>query len=267
MILLIYAVYLVAGLLLAIPFLALARVAGGNSLLPAELMKGFDATALRELLASGGQVFQFYLKSLIPWMMAFFLLQVYLTGGMIGWISNPRGRFRVRTFLKDSNRLFFGFFKLSIWVLIWQAVIAFIIWLAWVLLAGSRDLVSDRTLVHSFAIAALVHLLCILFILMLADLARSGLYLLDSRKPLKALWQSVKLLVRRFSATYPLTLLLMLAPGLLIILFYWFRSGITAGNAWVLLGVVLIQQLFILARIFFRTWRLASTFSCRAHYQ
>ncbi|MFO7617875.1 MAG: hypothetical protein R6V75_11550 [Bacteroidales bacterium] len=267
MVFFVYTAYLLAGLLLAIPFLALARTAAGNSLLPEELMKGFDATALRELLASGGHSFLYFVKGLVPLMIAFLLLQVYLAGGMIGWVSNPRGRFRVRIFILDSNRYFFRFLKLTIWVLAWQAVIALVIWLAWLILTGSRDLVTDRTLVHSFAIAALVHLLCLLFILMAADLARSSLYLQDSRKSLKALWQSIRLLIRRFSATYPLTLLLILAPGLLVILFYWFRSNITAGNAWILLGVVLIQQLFVLARVFLRTWRLASSFACRAHYQ
>jgi len=70
---------------------------------------------------------------------------------------------------------------------------------------------------------------------------------------------------RRFSSIYLLSLLLFLVPCALILLFYWFRSGVIVNNGWILLGVVMIQQLFILARIFLRIWRLASACACQIH--
>ncbi|MCK9325638.1 MAG: hypothetical protein M0P69_09090 [Bacteroidales bacterium] len=265
MLFLIYAAYLVAALLLAIPFLSLAKGMGANSMLPAELMNGFDATVIRELMASGGPAFAVYIKGFLPWMIAFLLLQVYLTGGMVAWVSNPWGRFQFQTFVRESNRLFIRYLKLISWIVIWQIITAMVIWLAWSILVGTQELISDQTLVITVIVAGIIHLMSLLFILMAADLARSSLFLQDSQKSLKTLWQSVKLQFRRFSSIYLLSLLLFLVPCALILLFYWFRSGVIVNNGWILLGVVMIQQLFILARIFLRIWRLASACACQIH--
>ena len=256
----IYLVYLVTGLLVAIPFYSAFRAAAGSSLLPEGLMKGFDATVIREILASGGKTFIVFTRGLLPWIIAFLLLQIYFTGGIFSRISHPRGRYSFLAFHRSGTRNYWRFFKLVFWLLLIQILIGLVLYLPYFLIIGAKEGLTDKQLMDPLLVIIVIHLITLVLIRLVADLAKSRMFERDSGKALKAIWFSVKLAFRRFPSVYLMGILLMVLPAAAFAGFYLLRSAVPAGNMTMVLVIGLIQQLFILLRIFFHVWRLSSSY-------
>lgn len=261
MILLIYLGYLSVTLLLAIPFYGLFRSAAGNSLLPDTLMNGFDATAIRELLNSGGKVFGFFAKGFLPWILAFLLLQVYLNGGILSWISNPRGRFSVSLFTRFGRKYFWRFLKLAFYFMIIHLVISLILYLPFFIITGNQTGLTDQQVVKPFIILICIHMVILLFVFILSDLVKSRIFEKDSTKVIKSILKCTKRGFGRFFSTYLLSLLLLVVPVLIFAGFYLMRQSLSVNTTGMILVIFLFQQLVILIRIFLRTWRLSSVYN------
>lgn len=141
-------------------------------------------------------------------------------------------------------------------------VVGLIIYLPWLLITGGKEGLTDEQLINPLIVLVIIHLLILIFLQMVSDLAKSRMFEQDSGKALKAVWVALKLGFRKFLVVYPLGILLVLIPAATIAGFYVARSNITAGNLAMILIITLIQQIFILLRIFFRIWRLCSTYRC-----
>lgn len=261
MILVVYLCYLGITLLLAIPFYGLFRSAAGNSLLPDSLLRGFDATALRELLASGGKAFAFYLKAFMPWIFLFFLLQVYLSGGIFSWVSNPRGRFTLQLFNNHGRRFFWRFLKLSLYFLVIQLITGLVLYLPYILFTAGATGLTDAEVMRPLIVIMAGHLVILVFIFLLSDLVKSRIFQQDSPKVLKTISKCLKLAFKRFFSFYFLGLLLLLAPVFLLAGFYLFRSSIGVGTSGMIFLVFVIQQVVIFIRVFLRVWRLAAVYN------
>jgi hypothetical protein len=260
MILLIYAGYLVIALLLAIPFFGMFRAASGNSELPGSLLQGFDATAIRELLVNGGGLFRFYLNAVLPWMVAFLLFQVFLGGGIFYWVSNPRGKFSISEFNRHSIRYFWRFLKLTVYMLVVHVVISLVLYVPYVLVTGARTGLTDEQVVRPLLFLAGFHLLLLIFLFLLADVAKSRIFLLDTPKVLKTLFRCFKIAVKHFLSFFLLGFLLVLAPAAVYILFYLFRSPAIAGSFGSILLIFVMQQVMIAIQVTLKVWRQASAY-------
>ena len=260
MIVLIYLSYLAIALLLAIPFYGLFRSIAGHSQLPDSLMKGFDATAIRELLANGGKAFGFYLKAFMPWIFAFLLFQVYLSGGILSWVSNPRGKFAISLFLQHSRKYFWRFLKLAFYFMVIHVIIGLILYIPYVLLIGSKVGLTDEQIVRPLFFILAGHLILLIFLFLLADLAKSRLFEQDSRKVLKSIFKCLKLAFRHFFSFWFLGLLLLAVPLALFTGFYLVRSSVVVSTTGMILLLFVIQQAMILFRLILRVWRLAATY-------
>jgi hypothetical protein len=256
----IYLGYLIIALLLAIPFFGLFRMAAGNSLLPDSLLGGFDATAIREILADSGKAFAFYLEGFMPWIIAFLLFQVYLAGGSLSWISNPRGKFRLNGFHEHGLKFYWRFLKLTFYFVIIQIITALILYVPYILVTGSQTGLTDEAVVRPLVMIMAGHLILITFLLLWSDLVKSRLFEQDSRKVLKTMFRCLRMAVRRIFSFYFLGIILLLAPVALFAGFYLLRSSMVADTTGLIIVLFLVQQLMILARVYLRIWRLSSVY-------
>lgn len=260
MIALIYISYLLIALILAIPFYSLFRSIAGNSQLPDSLMDGFDATVIRELLASGGKALAFYLKAFMPWMLAFLLLQVYLTGGIFSWVSNPRGPFRISEFNRHARTFFWRYLKLTAYFLVIHLIISLIIYLPYILTVGSQTDLTDEQVVRPLLFVMSGHFILLVFLFLLGDLVKSMLFEQDSRKVFKTIFRCMKTAFRNFFAFYSLALLLLIIPIALFTGYYLVRSSFLVDTTLLILVAFLLQQALIFLRIFLRIWRLSAAY-------
>ncbi|HBB92266.1 MAG TPA: hypothetical protein DC042_11260 [Bacteroidales bacterium] len=256
----IYLSYLGIALLIAIPFFGLFRSATGNSELADGLMKGFDATIIREILVSKGQMFRVFIQGLFPWLIGFALLQVYLTGGIYSKIASPGGRSNVSGFHKSSIRFFWRFLKLTVYFLIIHILLGLILYLPYLIITGVHTNLTDKQVVVPFLILLTSHLVILNFIFTWSDLVKSAIYEQDSRKVFKGIFRCLKMALRNFFRLYLLGILLALAPAAAAAAYYLLRSGVTVDTTGHIMLFLLIQQMFIMLRVFFRIWRLSAVY-------
>ncbi|MFA6127635.1 MAG: hypothetical protein WC699_10040 [Bacteroidales bacterium] len=256
----VYLGYLFVGLLLAVPFYGLFLSASGHSELPDLLMKGFDATAIRELLAGGGKAFGFYLQSFWPWIFALLLFQVYLNGGIFYWVANPRGKFSFVLFHAHARKFFWRYLKLMVYFLITHLIIGLILYLPYMLTVGMNDGLTDQQLMRPLIVIMGIHLVLLVFIFILSDLSKSRLFEQDSRKVLKTIWKCLKIAIKRFFPTFFLGLLLLIIPLVIFGGFYLLRKAIVVDTTFAILLVFVLQQVVIFLRVGIRIWRLASVY-------
>jgi len=256
----IYFAYLAIALLLAIPFFSLFKSAAGNSQLPDSLMNGFDATAIRELLASGGKYFGFYLKSLLPWIIAFFLFQIYLNGGIFWWVANPRGKFSIAQFQQFSRKYFWRYLKTSFYFLIINLIVALILYVPFFIgILGSKGL-TDQQIMRPLLVLAVFHALLLVYIKILADVVKSAVFEQDTRKVWKSITRSLKTSWKRFWSFYLLGWLLLVLPLIVYLGFFLLRSTMTVSTTGMILFVFLMQQITVFLMLFLRVWRLAAVY-------
>lgn len=260
MITLIYLSYLFIALLFAIPFYGLFLAVSRNSQLPDDLMRGFDATAIRELLSGGGKVFSYYIQAFWPWMFVFLILQVYLNGGILAWISNPRGKFAGALFHRSGRRYFWRFLKLTFYFLIIHLIICLIIYLPYSLITGSQTGLTDEQIIRPLIYYVSGHLVILVFLFLLADFTKARIFEQDSPKVFKSIFKCLKITLKKFFSFYFLGLLLGVIPVVLFAGFYLIRSAIVVNSTGLIIVVFILQQVMVYARVFLRTWRLAGTY-------
>jgi hypothetical protein len=260
MITLIYLSYLFIALLVAVPFFGLFQSVAGNRMLPDDLLKGFDATALRELLSGGGKVFSYYIQAFWPWVFVFLLLQVYLNGGILAWISNPRGKFSGALFHRSGRKYFWRFLKLTLYFAIIHLIIALIVYLPYALITGSKTGLTDEQIIRPLIVCVSVHLVILVFIFLLADFTKARIFEQDSSKVFKSIFKCLKITIKRFFPFYFLGLLLGILPVLLFVGFYLIRSALVVDSTGLIIIIFVLQQIMVYARVFLRTWRLAGTY-------
>ncbi|MCD6346070.1 MAG: hypothetical protein J7L96_01490 [Bacteroidales bacterium] len=252
----VYLFYLTIALLIAIPFYRLFVSISGNSLLPDELLHGFDMTVLADLIRDGGKVFLVYLKGAWPWVIAFLILGTWMAGGIINWISAPRGKFRLGVFFTANNKYFWRFLRVAAYALALQLIIGFLVYVIPVILI-SKDGLTDQYIVRTLGITIAIHLLIVILISLIADFTRFRLFHEASNKVLKVGWKSAGFVIRKVLSLYLLYLMWLIIPIVLIIAFYLFRVDMQIDTIGLVAIVFILQQVFIWIRYFTRIQRLA----------
>lgn len=256
---LIYLLYLFLAILLTLPFYRLFSSISEYSLLPADLMKEFNATAFGDMIRDSGKVFQVYIKGFWPWLLVFWFLGTYLYGGIISWISNPKGRFNFRSFMDKCNKFFWKFLRIALYILIVQAVFAVLIYIIPVILV-SREGITDEYMVRTMSIAIFIHLFFIISISLIADLTRYGVYRHGKNKLIKDIWRSVKYFIRNIASIWLMYLMWVLIPIALIILFVIIRKGFGMDTVGSIIMIFIMQQLFVWLRYYLRVQKQAMLF-------
>ncbi|MEA1877056.1 MAG: hypothetical protein U9N86_09325 [Bacteroidota bacterium] len=247
----VYLAYLIIALLLTIPFYKLFSSISEYSLLPANLLKGFDATAFGDLIRDSGKVFQVYFKGLLPWLIVFWLFGTFFYGGIIDWIANPKGSLRLRSFLDKSTKYFWRFLRIAFYILIVQVVFAFLIYLIPVILIGKEGM-TDQYIVRTLTIGILIHLVFMITISLIADFTRFGLYQKSHHKVLREMWKSFKFVFRHLGSLWMIYLMWVIMPIALMVLFYFIRTSMNIDATGLIIGLFVIQQVFVWLRFCLR---------------
>ena len=234
-------------LLLVLPFYGLFNSVAGTSLLPDELVKGFDATAFGEFLRDGGQAFKVYLKGLFPWLILFLALGVFFQGGIIAWISNNRGRFSTKRFFNQCVAYFWPFAKTCFYTLIIQVLFAVLVYLPISIILGGDNLADDyigKTVIVGIAI----HIILIVYGTMIAEYTRFFIYRSGNKKVLKSLWKAIKFTFKKIFKLFGMYLMWVVVPLVLFIAFYFIRINWNIDNGLMILFLFLFQQVFVWLR-------------------
>lgn len=260
LIMIIYLITLLLALVIAIPFGNTITNKGGNSMAYISLLKDFDYTVYKDFMNQYADAIYPFISVAI-WTGLFYLLfTIFFEGGILTILIRNERKYSLRIFWEGSARYFYRFFRLAVYSIIIQVIVALAVYIPVIniLNAVSDNAESEKTLVYIFSTGIIIHLIFFIFILTVTDYAK--LMMVENRKykPFKTIFRSFGFVFSHFLSTYFLYLTLLIVPVLLYIIYFRLEGEIGMSAAITILLVFLIQQLLIWCRIFIKVWILGS---------
>ncbi len=248
---------IIAGIV-AVPLFSAVDGEIGHSVASETLLRGFDANVwsdmIPEIKSSIAVMF-----AQIKWIIVlYWLLSIFFAGGIIRTLNQDK--FTIREFFGGSADNFFRFWGISIIMLFIQFMVLIIIWLpAIAIMAGiTNDGTTETLYIRGAIIAGIIHLIVILILFMVGDYAKFYAALYDSKKIFKSVGKGFSYVFNNFGRTFGLYIILLIIPFAVLFGFYYVDARINTTFKTGVIVMFIIQQIFILLRIWTRVWIFAS---------
>ncbi|MCF6240015.1 MAG: hypothetical protein L3J74_01570 [Bacteroidales bacterium] len=253
-----YFANLLMALLLALPIFSVLKSNFGHSDFFQQLLAGYDATVFNEFFYYYGDALSAITGGIKWLLLAYFLLSVFLTGGIIRTLNDDR--FSTSSFFGGGAYSFFRYLGLSILVALIQIFFLLVIAASVGGYIGSHfsNFQSELTAYYIGIAAAVIYLFIFLIFSMVSDYGKFYLELNDSHNIFKAFWDGIKYVFKHFVKTLSLYLILLFLPAVVMYVYLYFEKDYKMATSIGILIVFLMQQAFIFLRVFLRTWILAS---------
>ncbi len=225
----------------------------GNSVLADSLLKRFDFSLFFEILVHHDESVNLLLMIGFVLILLYFLVSVFLYGGILSILTLPPGakeerRRLAQTFFQGAGKFFGRFFRLSIYALI--------LWVAFFLINLLLNPLGKFLTGHGsnewmgfyfFWIRIAVGLFLVFLIRMILDYSRIEIVILDSQAVFLSFLKTIKLVFKQFGKTLALYYLLVLTGIIVIIVFWVANSNLpTFSSTWMTVFIpFLVAQLFI----------------------
>ncbi len=260
MLLILYFANIFMALLLALPFMGMLRKSFGQSRIIEDFINNFDYTAFSNMMYYDGQAITAILGGIKWFVLAYFLLSVFLTGGIIG--TYHRDEFTTRNFFGAGAYNFFRFLGLNLLTIVVQLFVFIIVYVPLTgILQGIAPNVESELKLYNIAIGGFIlHGLIFLLISMIGDYAKFYLVMSNSFNVFKGFWQGMKYVFGHFLKTYMLYLFLLFLPAVVMYIYLYVERDIKMATGFGILMVFFMQQAFIFFRNFLRAWILASQY-------
>ena len=261
MIFVVYAVNLILGLSIALPFFFSFRSTLGNSMTAENLLNSLDISTIRELFSNNAFVSLF---SQMRWtVLLYWLVSVFLAGGIIRTYN--REEFNASTFFSGAGVNFLRFLAIDdIMIALMAVAIAIIVGLTFLIASLFNNIITEKPLFLLGGIAIFLIVCTVVLFLMISDYAKFYAEMTNTYRVLKAIRKAFGYAFGNFVRTYFLYFLLMVVPILVIILYHFTLERVGMRTAVGIIIMFFVQQAFILLRVWFRLWFLASEFELYA---
>jgi len=264
MLFILYFSNLLMALLLALPFMGFLKIGFGSSVMFENLLEGFNFTSFSNLMYYNSDGISTILGSIKWFLLAYFLLNLFLTGGIIRTLNKEK--FTTNNFFSGAAYNFFRFLGLSAVMILVQIVFILLVYVPLGMILGSfgDKLVTEITYYYWVIGAFTFHLLLFLLISMIGDYAKFYLVLNDSFNIFKGFWKGVRYVFKHFLKTYFLYLMLLFIPAVIMYVYWYYEKDMKMATGVGILIVFALQQGFIFLRVFLRVWVLSSQFKMYA---
>ncbi len=229
-----------------------------NKELADHLIDGFALDYVIEYFQKYGDSFQAIIAMLIGVGFFYVLTNTFLAGGILGVLAREK-RFRLRPFLHESANMFGRFVRLLLLSLVVLALLYFVVRLA--VLSPLRNLADSANPDVKFQIqllSILITLLLIGFWNMLFDYAKITMHSRDIGSVFVGFFSSVRFALRHPLQTIGLYFLNYVIVAVLFVLYLVVENQFSNTTAASTYGLLAVQQLFILSRLWMKTSFFAS---------
>ncbi len=229
-----------------------------NKELADHLIDGFALDYVIEYFQKYGDSFQAIIAMLIGVGFFYVLTNTFLAGGILGVLAREK-RFRLRPFLHESANMFGRFVRLLLLSLVVLALLYFVVRLA--VLSPLRNLADSANPDVKFQIqllSILITLLLIGFWNMLFDYAKITIHSRDIGSVFVGFFSSVRFALRHPLQTIGLYFLNYVIVAVLFVLYLVVENQFSNTTAASTYGLLAVQQLFILSRLWMKTSFFAS---------
>jgi hypothetical protein len=252
MVLVFYLANLIAGLIIMIPFRSLVSSLVGYSMMGKELAGGLNMDFVLELLIKSSDAFSSATGLILLFPFLYWLCNLFFSGGAYGSLINDMGE-GTYTFWGYSARYFARFFRLFLW----SIPLFLVLYLSQYIVTGLKLIIwgSDPYQYINYWITSIrfgwVYIAIIIFFLMF-DYARIILITNDERRTRRALWQGIRFTFRHPLKTFTLSFLIFLLGQAFFFTYISIAPLFSTANTFIVLLLLLIQQLYIFARMALR---------------
>lgn len=258
MLFILYFANIFMALIFALPFFSALKSSAGNSDFLNNLLEGYDYTVYSNLMYYSSKAFN-VITGGIKWLiLAYFLLSVFLTGGIIRTLNDDK--FSTSSFFGSGAFSFFRFLGLSLIIVLFQIIFLLLISISTGAYIGAKfsEFQSELTAYYIGFSALGLYVLIFMLFSMIGDYGKFYLEFNNSFNVLKGFWGGVKYVFKHFIKTYVLYLILLFLPAVIMYVYLYFEHDMKMATGTGILLVFLMQQAFILLRVFLRTWILSS---------
>ncbi len=258
MILLIFAITLLLGLSVALPFFFSFKSAVGNS-----VVTNLDYTTMSELVKFHSWNLDSILSQGKFSVLIFWLIMIFFVGGIVRTFN--REDFTVGTFFSGAGVNFFRYLLCDVIVIaLLVATAAVLFGVSTFLLSLFQNVVTETPLMWAYGIATFIFLCVVALFLMISDYAKFYMEMAGTSRVLKAIGKGIKFVFSNFLKTYFLYALLLVVPILTLILYKLTFDKIGMNTTFGIIAMFIVQQIFIILRVWFRIWSLSSQFELYA---
>lgn len=256
-VLFIYSVLLILALLIAVPFYFTILSQAGHSMAPDKLVPDFEFSVFSDFMRQSGEAFRPFFFFSVILSLAFMMVQVFFSGGLVSDLQKADKVFNLKVFSGNSLALFpkyAGLFFLQLTYLLLSTLV--FVLLLFIFLSFSTD-GNELTYVYLSIIPLAFISVAASFIMTGNEYAKNLISQHQYLSPLSALHSAFSYVFRHLKT---ILLFWIILGGLLLTgVIYLFSDAMIGMSSTVTIVImVILQQCFIVARIFFKTWSLAA---------
>ncbi len=244
--------------LVAMPFYNAVDSQIGHSLAAEKLIEGFSASIwadmIDELKSSA-----FLLLSQVKWLFfIYLLLNIFFAGGIIQTLNQDK--FSTASFFAGSAHNFFRYLGISLTMFVIQVIAALILWTitALFIFGNSESGTPETVYLNIFISALIVQIIVSMLLFMVSDYAKFHSSLYNKRNFFNSVGNGFRYVFTNFWKTTSLYFMLTLLPFAIVIAYFYIDIQINTKLTGGVIFLCIIQQIFILSRIWFRIWIFAS---------
>jgi hypothetical protein len=191
----------------------------------------------------------------------FVFLGILFSGGILSVIKSD-DKYKVSNFINGGFYHFFRFFKLFIYMLLFNFIVALIVWIPFVLIikSASETVSSESALFYLGLMGGIIHIILLIILLMVSFYTKIRIVNEDTSKVFRTIFKSFGFVFRNFLSTIFLIIMLLLNLVVLLLVFWFLNRIIGTSTGITILVMFLVQQLFIFTRVFLRVWTYTSQF-------
>ena len=257
-----YGATLTLGLLVALPFFSTLGAETGNSLVPLQLLTGFDYTVYSDFMAQSQKAISPLLR-VGRWMgLVYVLINAFFSGGILYRFAQPGVSFRMVDFWRASST----YFRRYLGLLGVTALFVFSAGFIWLVIGslaiiGVEDTLTERGLFWIGFGFFMLFVMSVTLVLCIGDYAKVLMFREDETNAFRAFGRASGLVRRNLPATYVPYLLLM-AVGAGLFGLYFLIDDLVGMNNWpTIIIMVVVQQAFILSRVIVKVWNLGVVYA------
>lgn len=234
----------------------------GDSMATSDFYDGFDPEIFSSLGTQLDSILSFLSAGTIFFILAGFVVNAFLTGGLFDSVGKGSGRFSCPEFFRAGAKYFGSFLTITFFMsIVMIFLVAVITGLSAIIIESSQN-ISEKSAFLIYLTGALVFVLIVMPILILiTDYARAGIASNYTASVFKALGFGICLTFSKFWPSYTMILILFIIQFLFFSLasriIPYLRPVSTGG----ILTLFLLSQVFFCTRIFLRILRYASVTS------
>ncbi|RMD93864.1 MAG: hypothetical protein D6813_03260 [Calditrichaeota bacterium] len=253
-----YLANLLFGLILTLPFRFILDKFAGHSLMGAKLAGQLDMDFLFEFFKQNPNLLSTYEGLLLILPLTYWLVSLFLSGGALSVFARDE-KYQASLFWSSAGQYFGRFIRLGLW----SIPVAVILFLIPFIATGLQRLIFgsdpyEYVIYWGDWIRVGLRFLSLILFFMVFDYARIYTVLNDERRMRRSLWQGLKFAFLNLSKTFSLAFLLLVAGVLVLILYNFLADILKTPQAIVILGLFIVQQLYMAFRMLLKLTLYAS---------